>query len=62
MGCTLVDLIHGYRRLAAVSVLAIGAALSPASAQTPASGRPIVAVLPLETCPAMRRRISSRKG
>jgi adenylate cyclase len=33
---------------ATAPLLALGAALSPASAQAPASGRPIVAVLPLE--------------
>jgi adenylate cyclase len=48
MGCTLVDLTRSYLKLTAVSVLALGAALSPASAQAPATGRPVVAVLPLE--------------
>src|SRR5258708_8215112 len=48
MSSILVDLIHSYLKLAAVSALALGAILSAASAQAPASGRPIVAVLPLE--------------
>jgi adenylate cyclase len=48
MGSILVDLIRSYLKLTTASVLAVGAALSHASAQAPASGRPIVAVLPLE--------------
>jgi TolB-like protein len=48
MSSILVDLIHSYLKLAAVSALALGAILSAASAQAPASGRPILAVLPLE--------------
>src|SRR5712671_5700806 len=43
-----VELIRRCRKLTAASLLALGAAFSPASAQAPASGRPIVAVLPLE--------------
>jgi adenylate cyclase len=48
MSSILVDLIYSYLKLAAVSALALGAILSSAFAQAPASGRPIVAVLPLE--------------
>jgi TolB-like protein len=48
MGGVLVDLMRAHLRLAAISLLALGAALSCASAQTPAPGRPILAVLPLE--------------
>jgi len=47
MGSILVDLSRSCLKLAAVSALALGAILSPAFAQAPASGRPIVAVLPL---------------
>src|SRR5262249_13839128 len=43
-----VEVICRCLKLAVASVLAFGAALSPAAAQAPASGRPIVAVLPLE--------------
>jgi adenylate cyclase len=42
------DLTPGRLKLAAMTLLALGAALSPAFAQVPASDRPIVAVLPLE--------------
>src|SRR5260370_14008069 len=48
MSSILVYLIRGYLKLTAASLLAFGAALSPAFAPAPASGRPIVAVLPLE--------------
>src|SRR5262245_20517573 len=48
MSSILVELIRRYLKVAAASLLALGAALSPASAQAPASGHPIVAVLPLE--------------
>jgi adenylate cyclase len=48
MGRISSDLTRGCLRVTAASVLTLGAALSPASAQAPASGRPIVAVLPLE--------------
>src|SRR5713101_3773678 len=48
MSSILAELIRNYLKLTAVSVLTLGAALSPAFAQAPASGRPIVAVLPLE--------------
>src|SRR6266436_995176 len=48
MGRISSDLVRGCLRVTAVSALAFGAALSPASAQAPASGRAIVAVLPLE--------------
>src|SRR5262249_50825235 len=48
MASILMDLIRSYLKLTAASALALGTALSPASAQVPASGRPIVAVLPLE--------------
>jgi adenylate cyclase len=41
-------LMRGCLGIAAASMLALGASLSPASAQAPASGRPTVAVLPLE--------------
>ena len=44
----LADLVRVYFKLTAASGLTLGAALSPASAQAPASPRPIVAVLPLE--------------
>src|SRR5215831_16424307 len=48
MASILVDLIRSCLMLPAVSVLALGAALSVASAQEPASARTVVAVLPLE--------------
>src|SRR5215475_5186226 len=48
MSSILVELIRRYLKVAAASLLALGAALSPASAQAPASAHPIVAVLPLE--------------
>src|SRR5215468_4889696 len=41
-------LMRGCWRVTVASVLAFGGACSPASAQAPAAGRPIVAVLPLE--------------
>jgi TolB-like protein len=44
----LAQLIRTYLKLTAVWVLALGAGPSPASAQTPAAGRPTVAVLPLQ--------------
>jgi adenylate cyclase len=48
MGGVLMDLMRAHLRLAAISLLALGAALSSTSAQAPAPGHPIVAVLPLE--------------
>jgi len=48
MGSILMKRIRRCLKLTAVWLLALGAALSPASAQAPASGRPVVAVLPLE--------------
>jgi TolB-like protein len=48
MGRISSDLTLGCLKLAAASLLALGATLSPAFAQAPASARPIVAVLPLE--------------
>lgn len=48
MSSILAKLIRANLKLGAVCVLALGAAPSPASAQTPASGRPTVAVLPLQ--------------
>src|SRR5215475_8529608 len=48
MGCIFVDLTRSYRKPTAALLLTVGAALSPASAQAPASRHPIVAVLPLE--------------
>src|SRR5262245_2429612 len=48
MGRISSDLVRGWLRVTVPSVLAFGAALSVASAQAPASGRPIAAVLPLE--------------
>jgi adenylate cyclase len=47
MGMISSPLMRGCLGIAA-AMLALGAAFSPASAQAPASGRPIVAVLPLE--------------
>ena len=48
MGMISSVLMRGCLAFAAASLLALGAPLSSASAQAPASGRPIVAVLPLE--------------
>src|SRR5262245_53068891 len=48
MGCIFVDLTRSYRKPTAALLLTVGAALSPASAQAPASRHPIVAVIPLE--------------
>jgi adenylate cyclase len=48
MSSILAELIGTYLKLTAVCALALGAAPSPASAQTPSSGRPAVAVLPLQ--------------
>src|SRR6266436_1927540 len=48
MGRISSDLMHECLRVTVASVLALGAILSAASAQAPASGHPIVAVLPLE--------------
>src|SRR5215813_5396002 len=48
MGCIFADLTRSYRKPTTALLLTLGAALSPASAQAPASGHPIVAVLPLE--------------
>jgi adenylate cyclase len=48
MGMTSSDLMRGCLGIAAASLLALGAALGSASAQAPASGRAVVAVLPLE--------------
>jgi TolB-like protein len=48
MGRISSDLMRGCLRVAVASLLTLCVALSPASAQAPASGRPIVAVLPLE--------------
>jgi TolB-like protein len=44
----LADFVRVYFKLTAVTVLLLGTELSSASPQAPASGRPIVAVLPLE--------------
>jgi adenylate cyclase len=48
MSSILAELIPTYLKLTAACVLALGAVPSPASAQTPASGRPTLAVLPLQ--------------
>jgi adenylate cyclase len=48
MGMISSDLTRGCLAVAAASALALGASFSAAFAQAPASGRPIVAVLPLE--------------
>jgi adenylate cyclase len=48
MGRISSDLTRGCLRVTAAAVLLLGTGLSSASAQAPASGRPIVAVLPLE--------------
>src|SRR5260370_34560854 len=48
MGGISSELMRGCWRVAAASLLALGALFSPASAQAPASGRRMVGVLPLE--------------
>jgi adenylate cyclase len=48
MGMISSDLMRGCLAVAAASLLALGAALSPATAQAPTPGRPVVAVLPLQ--------------